>query len=524
MKQTVSCRQQSSFRRMALIVCLITGATGCNPAPHHFSSPGRGEYPLAAAAAHERTTDSSSAQAISSQSLPELPLSLQEALETALRNNPGLIGAAWQIEQATALRALAEARFWPHLSFYTEYTQGDAPSAYLFKKIDQRQLPPRPDFNDPGWFENFESGIRARINLYNGGTDLLAHQIAENRVKISQLGRDQLTNELVSQVIKSYFAVLAAEDFIKIAEESVATVSEQLRIMRVRHQGGAVLKSDVLSMEVRLAQTKEQVVSSRNRLNLARASLVTLLGLDPGSFSQKKPLLSSSEPDLTGIPQHYEDGVVHAMSRRPELAQARQKLINSRLALDSAKRSYLPRLDLTATYYLDDSELDYDATRDNWTAALLLNWDLFKGFSRSAEVQRSKAMVEQMLAADRQTVLAVKLDVKSAYFNLEEARSRYQVAQSSVDSAEESFRLVREHYQGGAVTITRYLEAELDRSRARIRATAAHYDTIKAHAEVARALGQWANPVDDGSALQQDDTVSAGTVQLSGEQSPSMEH
>jgi outer membrane protein len=515
-KQPAPCKQQASFRRMALIVCIIAGTIGCSPTPHHVSSPGRSEYRLVEATTHERTTDPSSAQAIS-RSLPELPLSLQATIETALHNNPGLTGAAWQIEQATALRALAEARFWPHLSVYTEYTQGDAPSAYLFKKIDQRQLPPRPDFNDPGWFENFESGIRARINLYNGGTDLLAHRIAENQVKISQLGRDQLINELVSQVIKSYFAVLAAEDFIKIAEESVATITEQLRIMRIRHQGGAVLKSDVLSMEVRLAQAEEQLVSSRNRLNLARASLATLLGLDPGAFSREKHLLSSSEPDLAGIPEEYENGVMRALNRRPECAQARQKLINARLALDSAKRSYLPRLDLTATYYLDDSGLDYDTERDNWTAALLLNWDLFKGFSRPAEIRRSEAVVEQMLAADKQTVLAVKLDVKRAYFNLEEARSRYQVAQSSVDGAEESFRLVREHYQGGAVTITRYLNAELDRNRARIRATAAHYDTITAHAEVARALGQWAWQIDDGDTRHQGDTVAAGTAQLSGE-------
>ena len=94
-----------------------------------------------------------------------------------------------------------------------------------------------------------------------------------------------------------------------------------------------------------------------------------------------------------------------------------------------------------------------------------------------------------MVAADREAALNIKLDVRSAYLNLLAARARYDVAASSVASAEESFRLVREYYQAGAATITRYLAAELDRNQAKIRSSAAFYDKIKATADFARAIG-----------------------------------
>jgi outer membrane protein TolC len=53
-------------------------------------------------------------------------------------------------------------------------------------------------------------------------------------------------------------------------------------------------------------------------------------------------------------------------------------------------------------------------------------------------------------------------------------------------------RLVKKQYDGGSVTITRYLEAELSRNRSQTRATAAHNDRKKALAAVGRALGYWA--------------------------------
>ena len=101
------------------------------------------------------------------------PLPLKEAVRIALRNNPDMDMAIARIRQSEAMIDEAMAAFWPFISVYGEYLQGDAPSAYLFKTIDQRMLPPDVDFNYPGWFENYEIGGRVRWNLFNGGRDLL---------------------------------------------------------------------------------------------------------------------------------------------------------------------------------------------------------------------------------------------------------------------------------------------------------------------------------------------------------------
>ncbi len=419
-------------------------------------------------------------------------LTLSRVIDISLANNPDLQQTVYRISQARAMKALSDTAFWPMVNVYTEYIQGNAPSAYLFKTIDQRQLPPDTNFNDPGWFENYESGLGLRLNLFNGGRDYLRYHMSRQDVDISELDRRAVQNDLTAQVIAAFYDVLAARKFAGIAETSVATASEQLRIIQVQYEGGGALKSDVLTLKVRLAQAEEGLVESRNRYKLAQAALIHLMGADPAEKETDLKLVEAEALVAESVPATYEDAIAYALVHRPELEKARKTLIKSQMGLDASKAAYLPRIDLMGKYYVDDPHLEYDRDRENWTAAIFFNWDLFAGFSTQDRIKQADAVLKEMLAADRKATLGVKLDVKNAFLNLEAARSRYEVAAASVENAEESFRLVKEYYRGGAVTITRYLSAELDRNRARFHSTAAFYDKIKATAELARAVGKLA--------------------------------
>lgn len=423
------------------------------------------------------------------------PLSLSQVLQVCIANNPNLQQAVERVAQAQAMKELSASAFWPTLGFHTEYMQGDAPSDYLFKVIDQRKLPQNIDFNDPGWFENFETGVSARMNLFNAGRDYLGTRIAKEDLHISEIERQTVINNLKAQAITAFYDVLSAREFVDIAAASVATVAEQLRVIQVQYEGGGALRADVLTLKVRLAQAEEILVESNKRVALAKATLAHLMGFDPAEDSKGLTLTSQADGIAFIVPKTYEEGIIYAYEHRPELEKIRRLLVKSRLGLDVSKSGYLPQIDVMGKYYVDDPHMKYDLERENWGAMILFNWELFSGFSTQAQVKKADAGVRQMLAFDRETALNVKLEVQNAYLELEAARARYDVAVNSVESAEESYRLVTEYYQGGAVTITRYLAAELDRNRSRIHLTAAFYDKIKANAEYARAIGMLADNV-----------------------------
>ncbi len=85
--------------------------------------------------------------------------------------------------------------------------------------------------------------------------------------------------------------------------------------------------------------------------------------------------------------------------------------------------------------------------------------------------------------------LAIHQDVKTAYNNLEDAKQRLKVTQSSIHMAEESLALVKKRYEGGSESVTRYLEAELARNRAWINRTTAFYDKKIAISDIGRSMG-----------------------------------
>ncbi len=419
-------------------------------------------------------------------------LTLQKVIAIALLNNPDMDMAVARIEQSEAMLDEAFSAFWPVIGVYGEYLQGNAPSAYLFKTIDQRKLPPNTDFNNPGWFENYEVGVQGRWNLFNGGRDYLRKRMAETGLAISRLDRKSIQNGLVTSVIHAYYSVLAAERYVNISLGSVKTVKKELGMVTVRYEAGGALKSDVLSLKVALARAEEDLIRAQNNHSLAVSSLANLLGLDP---DMDLSVARDRQVPIT-VPDSYEKALIVAMANRPELQQSRLQVVRSRMDLDAARSEYLPRLDAQMKTYFDDPGFDFEWDRKNWTAGVILNWDLFTGFRRASHVDRARAVLKEMLAADRKATLAVQLQLKTAYMKYTEAKARWRVSRASVAASEESLRLVEKQYEGGSATITRYLEAELSRNRARLRAATAFYDREKTAAAIGRAMGFWADGKD----------------------------
>jgi outer membrane protein TolC len=412
-------------------------------------------------------------------------LAVEEAIEMALANNHDIAMAATEIEKARAALKKSEAAFMPSLTLFSEYTAGDAPSAYLFKKIDQRDLPDNLDFNHPGSFTNLETGVMARVNLYRGGQDELTKQMAAVDLTSAESMVDGVQNEIVSMVILSFFSALKAGEYVAIAEDSLATVEEQLRIMRIRHAGGSVLRSDILSLEVRAAEARQELVKSRNRHSSAINALTTLIAHEPVEILE---LDGDCECPVV-LPSTYDQAMEIALEARPEMFSAAALAKKARLGQERAIATYLPSLDLGARYYMDSDNLSYSTSKENYTAGLTFKWDLFTGGTSGQEIILAKQELDRAISFQQKMRLMILSELKNAFLNLEDAKERIRVTRTSVEMAEETLNLIKIRYEGGSDSVTRYLESELAWNRARISMAAAFYDKKIAQSEIARAMG-----------------------------------
>lgn len=422
------------------------------------------------------------------------PLTLEAAIATALADNPDIHVAEARIEQATALINEAKSAFLPDLSLYAEYSRADSPSTFLFKTIDQRNFQPGTDFNHPGRIDNVESGIVARMNLYQGGSHALGREMARTGRTIATLDRTAVQNRLTAAVIDRYFAALTARDAAAIAAQAATSIKRQLRDTELRHSGGSALKSEVLSIKARLAQAESDRIRADNGCRLAAAALGRLLGDQEAATGE----LLSTDWQAPNPPASLHEALTTALNQRPEWQQADEAVI---LAADRKRRqqaALLPQVNAQAKYYHDDSALAFDHGNANWLIGAIADWTFFSGGRVNARIDAAEAALREAEATRDQARLDIELDVRSSYSNHAEALARVAVAESGVLEATEANRLVGMEYEGGSATVVRYLNAEVAFHSARMAAVAAHYDVIRAAADLCRATACFALP-DAGS-------------------------
>ncbi len=472
---------RASFAAPVRVVCLVllaAAASSCRvPEARELRTPRRDDFVVPTSPAPLRGC------APAASALPDGPLTLEDAIRVAMARNPDVHSAEASVESALATLEGARAQKRPSVSVDASVLAGDAPSSYLFKRIDARTFDRFTDFNDPGAFGNFELGATLRYNLWDGGRRRLGEYAAEAGANAERAAREAVRNELAESVVTTYLGAKAAEELLVADEASVKTVEAQVAETKAKVDRGVVLKSDELSLEVRLAQAEEDRIRTDVARRVALATLRRLLALPADATLVLAPV----SLDETGLPASLDAALVEAYRQRPEVRGVRSRVRQARIEVERAKRAGLPSVDLQARWFGDDPGLRLSS---NWWVSLAVSWDLYDGGRRDASLAGARAALARLEAQDQKTILDVALDVERSLLGLEEARARLDVAGKAVGASEETLDLVEKQYGSGSATITRYLEAEQERTRTRQRRIGARLDWNRAVVDVRRALGR----------------------------------
>lgn len=421
---------------------------------------------------------------------PPGPLNLEQTLDLAFERNPDLAAAAERIGQAEAKVMEAAAAFYPKLTGRVGYNYSDDPAQAFSYIVSQRRFSNR-DFlsiNQPGYVENFRPEVVGAWSLFRGGSDYFRKKAAELGQEAAELERSALRNGLAASVTSAYYAVLAAPKQLDVARRSIEAVDSALRHARAQQREGTLLKSDVLSLEVRRAQAGEAEVRAGNAVELSLSGLKTLLGLGAADALQVR---ESGELATAPTPAPVAELITQALAQRPEMQAAARQVEMRQKELSAERGGHLPRVNAYAAYGMNTRTPDFNANRDNVTLGLNAEVDLFAGGATAARVSGAERKVAEAQAIQQRTRLEIEDEVQRAYANFKEAQQRLTMAEAADRAAGEAMRLVQQQYQGGTANVTRYLEAEADRAQAQTRAIMARYEVQVVQANLQKALGFW---------------------------------
>jgi outer membrane protein TolC len=411
--------------------------------------------------------------------------SLDDCIKAALDSNPGVAAAGQQLEAARAALGQAESAYYPVLSAGGGYTRTDSPAQAFMMQINQRQLDMRsPDFdpNHPGDTGDVRGSVLAKYRLYDGGRREAERRAAASGIEAAGAQKDVVFNELVHAVTRAYYAVLQADAFAGVQEETVCSLEENLRVANEKFKAGGAVKTDVLQLEVQMAEARENLIRARHARELAVAALRTAMGRDmPGTEELKAARAADRIPEPPAAD-------VAAVDGRPEMRalQARSRALEQ--AVERARREYRPTV--SAFGSLDWDSEDLGGFERGYTAGVMAEWDFFDGQRRSETVRRAKAEWEAARAEEQRARDGLVFEFRQAGVQAKEARERIDVARKAVASADEALRLTQERYRQGAADVTELMGAQTGLTAVRNRCVAAWYDYLVALSNLERVQGR----------------------------------
>jgi outer membrane protein TolC len=174
-------------------------------------------------------------------------------------------------------------------------------------------------------------------------------------------------------------------------------------------------------------------------------------------------------------------------SHRPELTAASERERAARAEIKGAKSGYQPRVSAFGS-------LDHDygwvtgGDGNSYSAGVMLQWDLWDGFSSRSKTREAKANLESASEEKRKLRLALDFEVEQARLNLQAANERLAVTEKSVEQAEESAKLTRGRFEQGMAISTQLIDAESALVAARVRRAESESDQRIAVAALRKAL------------------------------------
>jgi outer membrane protein TolC len=290
---------------------------------------------------------------------------------------------------------------------------------------------------------------------------------------------------------------------VHVREESVRVLDEELKNQQEQLSAGIVGKLNVQRAEVALANERPELFNAQTELKNSYLRLAELFGTDMRPGAQAPPFEISGE--LQYRPNHPDlNNCLARADVNRWVIKARQKDIeieDCQYVLDrSASRPHVRAFSGYEVYSERDpavgSEFNYGGV-----VGINATWNIFDGFATKGRMQATHARREaavQALAAARRSVAS---EVRSAFFDLEQAERVLEAETRNVQTADEALEIAKGNFAAGLGTQLDILQAASDVTRTRTTRLSAIYLHNVALARLAHACASPAEALDFGSKI-----------------------
>ena len=406
-----------------------------------------------------------------------LRLTLQEAVQLALQQNPQVQIAGLNLAQSEEDRKISRAALLP---------QAGLSVSERVNRINVEALLGQPFSGFPqhiGPFEVFQAGPSFSAPVFDLSL-WRRWQASKSNVTATSAADQTVREQLAALVVSQYLGGLRAAADVKSGQSRVELAQALYNQAADLQKNGVGTGIDTLRANVELQNENQRLITAQTGLKTMLYGLARLLNLKPEQNVELADEVSFFQTPAITVDQ----SIAAALTARPEMKTLAAEREALRREEQAARAQRLPVLSFNGNWaYQGLTPLTSIPT---YTYSGNLEFPLFTGGRIQAQTARAELEVRKLDQRRQDQTNAIALEVKTAVVQLESARNEVRVANLGVDLSREEVNQARDRFTAGVANNIEVISAQDALSRANDNQIQALYRYNQARADLARATGQ----------------------------------
>jgi len=437
-------------------------------------------------------------------------ITLEQAIEMALANNPQINRALLAIDDADQLVNIAYSEVYPDITSSINYTRNiELPVQFLPAEIvggPPGTLAPVSFGTDNNW----QGGFTVTQNLFKGEAIVALKSSAVFR-KVQEENFRSSSQQIITQTRVAYYAVLAAQEQLRLQDAQIKRLETNLQENEARAKAGIVDEYAVLRIKVQLSNQRPQQIEAKYAVDEAYRNLNVAMGV-PTSFNYSvigdlnafdilsENATTPSNRHLKDIdkmnPYSFSSAVMDSatlVENRGDIRIAEANLKLQEKEILAVKSRFLPTV--TASYNLQWSAAEagsptfFEEARRFQTLGINLSLPLFQGFSRMANLQRAQIQYKDIEEQKRMAILMAQNEVASSGEELDKIFETANARKQALEQANTGYERAQKRLDSGLGSQLELTEAEIQVREAEVNYAIMVFNYLTAKANYDLATG-----------------------------------